>query len=345
MNFESLDCGLHHVQSEFILVTISWFRNLINSGWRKCRRNGPSSALSRNYAQLLIALQIFQVANHRTQTRKGPPVTLSLSLNQATSVPVEVEGIIPSVVRDKTLGEIEKLAVFCGNHKVPLADFFQVTGNADDQTIVWSGNLTGVHWIGAKMKTGRVVVEGNGGRHIGSEMSGGEIQVHGNTSDWVGGEMHGGLIHVHGNAGHLVGAAYRGSHHGMTRGTILIDGSVGNEIGHTMRRGLISVGGSADDLVGFNMLAGTIFVFGDVGIRHGAGMRRGTIGLWSENAPTLLPSFRRACRTRPLAIDLVFENLRQKGFEIPARLSSCQFDLYNGDLIEGGRGEILLTAI
>jgi len=270
---------------------------------------------------------------------------LSLHLIQPTSVPIEVEGVVPSTVRDKTLAEIEQLEVFCGNRKMPLAEFFQVTGEAGDETMVWSGNLSGVHWLGAKMTSGRVIIEGAAGRHIGSEMSGGEIQVHGSAGDWVGGEMHGGLIHVHGDAGHLVGAAYRGSQRGMSRGTILIDGSAGNEIGHTMRRGLIAVGGSAGDLVGFNLLAGTILVFGDVGIRHGAGMRRGTIGLWSENRPDLLPSFRSACRARPLAIDLVLEDLRQKGFEIPSRLKTCQFDLYNGDMIEGGRGEILLTAV
>jgi len=272
-------------------------------------------------------------------------VTLSLQLKQAVSVPVEVEEILPESVRDKSLAEIERLNLFHGNRRLPLAELFKVTGSADDQSLRWQGDLSGVHWIGTKMTVGEIVVEGDAGRHLGSEMSGGEIQVHGKAGDWVGGEMRGGLIHVHGSAGHLVGAAYRGSQRGMSGGTILVDGSVGNEIGHTMRRGLIAVGGEAGDLVGFSMLAGTILVFGEAGIRHGAGMRRGTIGLWSETEPSMLPSFRRACRIRPLAIGMVLADLRRRGFSVPERLDRCQFDLYNGDFIEGGRGELLVAAL
>ena len=155
--------------------------------------------------------------------------------------------------------------------------------------------------------------------------------------------MHGGMIHVHGRAGHLVGAAYRGSRRGMTGGTILIDEGVGNELGHTMRRGLIAVGGDAGDLIGFNMLAGTILTFGQIGIRHGAGMKRGTLALLGPEHPPILPTFRFACRCRPLALSLLLQELSRAGFQFDPALKQSDVALYNGDFVAGGRGELLLS--
>jgi formylmethanofuran dehydrogenase subunit C len=270
-------------------------------------------------------------------------MTLRLVLKARSGVPLEVEGITPDAVRDKDLTEIGQLPIFQGNTKVPLAEFFAVSGDPSDARMEWEGDLSGVHWIGAKMAAGYVHVAGNAGRHLGSEMRGGEIHVDGDAGDWVGGEMHGGLIHVRGRAGHLVGAAYRGSAVGMTGGTILVHGQVGNEMGHTMRRGLVAVG-AADDLVGFNMLAGTLMVFASCGIRHGAGMRRGTIAFLGDQPPPLLPSFRHACRYRPEVMSLLLRHLRHLQFPVAEELLAASFDLYNGDLIEGGRGELLVRA-
>jgi formylmethanofuran dehydrogenase subunit C len=267
---------------------------------------------------------------------------LRLTLRSKTNVPLEVEGITPDLVRGMSLANIEKLDVFEGNVKTQLAEFFAVSGDPADELHEWEGDLSGVHWIGAKMQSGRVLVNGNVGRHIGSEMRGGEIHVLGDASDWVGGEMHGGLIHVRGKAGHLVGAAYRGSARGMTKGTILIGGEAGNEIGHSMRRGMIAIGGNIGDLAGINMLAGSILVFGDSGIRHGAGMKRGTIAFLGKSAPPLLPTFRRACRYRPPIMPLLDRHLRRLDFAVSDELLTTSCDLYNGDFLAGGRGELLI---
>jgi formylmethanofuran dehydrogenase subunit C len=268
---------------------------------------------------------------------------LTLRLKSPPAVPLEVEGVLPENVRDQPRGDIESLPIFHGNERIPLGDFFEVRGDPSDQRIEWEGDLSGVHWIGAKMSSGEIRMAGNAGRHLGSEMRGGAIHVSGSASDWVGGEMKGGLIDVRGSAGHLIGAAYRGSPRGMTGGTILVGGDVGNEIGHTMRRGLIAVGGSVGDLGGFNMLAGSILVFGNCGIRQGAGMKRGTMGFFGE-PPELLLSFRYGCRFQPEILGLMLTQLRRLGFSVPADLSAAQIDLYHGDMIEGGRGEVLLRA-
>lgn len=271
-------------------------------------------------------------------------MSLYLRYRVSTTIPVEVEGVTPDVLREKSLSEIERLEIFHGNQTLPLAEFFHVSGDPSDGQIVWEGSLAGVHWIGAKMRCGVMRVEGHTGRHLGSEMAGGEIHVAGDAGDWVGGEMKQGLIDVRGRAGHLVGAAYRGSRLGMKGGVIYIGGDAGNEIGHTMRRGLIVIGGNAGDLAGFNMAAGSIFILGKAGIRHGAAMRRGSLVFFGP-APPLLPSFRHACQYYPPVLPLMFRELRQFGVRLPANLLSAPFNLYHGDFIEGGRGEILTRVL
>src|SRR4051812_29805739 len=95
---------------------------------------------------------------------------LHLTLRAKTSVPVEVEGITPDLLRGKSVAEIEQLEVFEGNVKSRLAHFFTVKGTADDEIHEWEGGLDGVHWLGAKMQAGKILIHGNAGRHIGSEM-------------------------------------------------------------------------------------------------------------------------------------------------------------------------------
>lgn len=269
---------------------------------------------------------------------------LRLQYQVQTNVPVEVEGLLPALVRDKSLAEIEKLTLFHGNQQLPLGEFFKISGDPSDNRLEFEGNLSGVHWIGAKLSEGSIHVAGSAGRHVGSEMTGGSILVEGDAGDWTGAELHGGLIQVRGRAGHLVGAAYRGSARGMTRGTILIGGDAGNEAGRAMRRGLIAVGGSIGDFPAVNMIAGSIFVFGDCGARPAAGMHRGTLALFGARTPRLLPTFKPAGLCQPLFMRLALLGLRKRGFAVPESLLDASYLLYHGDMIDVGRGEILIRA-
>lgn len=272
-------------------------------------------------------------------------MVLRLIYQAKTSIPVEIEGLTPDWARGKTLADIQRFEIFHGNRKLTLAEMFQVSGDANDLRFDFEGDLSGVHWIGAGMTTGQIQIQGSAGRHVGSGMRGGEITVDGDAGIWLGAEMHGGCICVRGNADHLVGSGYRGSVKGMTGGTILIRGNAGNEIGVAMRRGVIAIGGSAGDAVGFSMIAGSIFVFGDCGIRPGAGMRRGTIGLFGSNRPRLLPTFRFESTYQPQFLRLALKTLRDKGFPIEEALIDADFDLYHGDLVSVGRGEIFFRQV
>lgn len=258
-------------------------------------------------------------------------------------MPVELKGFAPDALRELTLAEIERLTAFVGNQQTPLAELFRIEGDAADMQVELTGDLSGVHWIGAKMTAGTIRVEGPAGRHLGSEMQGGAIHVSGDAGDWAGGEMRGGLIHIRGSAGNLIGAAYRGSRRGMTGGTLLVHGTVGNEIGHSMRRGLIAVGGCGD-FAGINMIAGTILVFGEAGFRTGAGMRRGTIGLLGDRPPRILPTFRRGASDKLLIMTLVLRELEQLGYPFSRSLLDASYQTYHGDEVTVGRGELLLRA-
>ena len=266
---------------------------------------------------------------------------LTLHYQTPESVPVEVEGIVPDAVHDKSLSEIAQLPIFVGNRSATLGDLFSLSGDPRDQVMEWTGDLRGVHWIGAHMTCGKMMIDGPAGRHVGSDMALGTIVVDGDVGDWLGAEMRGGSIRVRGNAGHQVGAAYRGSRRGMTGGTITVAGSAGNEIGHTMRRGVIAIGADCGDLVGFNMIAGTVIVLGDCGIRHGAGMRRGTIALWGTQPPTVLPSFTRGGVLRSPILDVLERQLAVEQFTPPTGRWQSACRIYHGDQLEGGRGELL----
>lgn len=268
-------------------------------------------------------------------------MTLNLLSRADSSIPIEVEGFTPEWARDKSLSEIERFEVFHGNRKVPLGELFQITGDASDESLVFEGPLRSVHWIGARMMSGTIRVAGSAGRHVGSEMRGGQIRVEGDTQGWTGVGMRGGVIHVKGNVGNLLGAAYRGSTKGMTGGMIFVEGSAGDEVGLCMRRGLIAVKGGVGDFLGFNMIAGTALVFGECGQRPGAGMRRGTLGLLGTTRPSLLPTFQYASTYRPQFLSLLLRTVQKQGFEIDPSLMTSEYDLFHGDQVTVGRGEIL----
>ncbi len=270
---------------------------------------------------------------------------LSLELLEATHPPVDLAGITPDVLRQRTRTEIEKLQLPHGAQRTALAELFRVSGDASDGVMHLDGDLRGADAIGGRMAGGTMYVHGSAGMHIGAEMTGGEIHLEGNAGDWVGAEMRGGRIHIHGDAGDFAGAARPGSRMGMTGGEILVEGNAGDAVGTAMRRGLIAVAGAAGDLAGCRLLAGTILVFGRCGARPGLGMRRGALGLFGTPATSLPPTFRYACRLRSVVATMLLTHLQTLRFRLdPADFAVSRFDWYSGDFLLGGRGEILLPA-
>jgi formylmethanofuran dehydrogenase subunit C len=258
---------------------------------------------------------------------------------------VDWQGITPESLRDKSLTAVQRSLIRRGNRELELGELFSIAGEPSDMRWELEGDFSAVHHIGAGMTAGEIVVESSVSRHAGAGMLGGRLEIRGNADDHLGAEMRGGVIRVRGNAANHVGAAYPGSRRGMSDGTILIDGDAGSELGLRMRRGLIAVAGSAGPHLGLRMLAGSIFVFGACSEHPGAAMRRGTIGLFGSVRATLLPTFRAGYRGPLPVLHLLEKHLHDEGFAVPRlRNLAGAIELFHGDLLEGGRGEILLPA-
>lgn len=266
---------------------------------------------------------------------------LTLRPRLLDSIPVSLAGFTPERVADKSLADIEREFVWQGHRQVPLAELFEVTGDASD--LVWQleGDFSSVHHIAAGIRRGELQLAGDAGRHAGAGMRGGKLTIDGHAGDWLGAEMRGGRIDVAGNVGDHAAAAYTGSKVGMRGGAVLIRGHAGTHAAAGIRRGWVTVAGDCGQWAGYRMRAGSLFVFGACGPRPGAGMRRGTIALFGA-PPALLPTFRYACRFRPQALQVMLRELAAEGIE-SAHVSG-DVTLYNGDVLEGGRGELLVGA-
>ena len=263
---------------------------------------------------------------------------LTLRLKQSSTIPLEVEGLLPEKLAGLNLAEIERLPLAHGNRTEPVAEWFDVAGNPSQNELTISGDCGFVKRIGERITSGRLVIEGNAGMHVGAMMKGGSISVSGNSGDWLGAEMSGGKIEVRGNAGHQVGAAYRGSRKGMRGGTIIAHGNAGDELGLLMRRGLIAVRGSVGSFCGASMIAGTIAVFGGVGPRIAAGMKRGTI-IVKGPEPVWPPGVTYACEYQPAFARLILNQLQKMGFDqLPT--GPVTVKCHRADLVTGGKGEV-----
>ena len=259
-------------------------------------------------------------------------------------VPIDMTGVTPDRVRGRNAAEIAKLTVWRGRRQIELGELFHIGGDSDDGVWHFAGEMGAIHHLGDGMTAGAIEVDGDIGRHAGATMSGGRLTIHGSAGDWCGAEMQGGTIHVGGNAGDYVGSCYVGSSVGMRGGTITVVGNAGRNAGEAMRRGWISIGGDCGPWPGYRMRAGTLFVCGNSGGHPGAEMKRGTLGLFGADPPSLLPTFAHACQITPVTITMMLRKLAGSGFEPAAPLIGHPLNMANGDLLEGGRGELFWSS-
>lgn len=272
---------------------------------------------------------------------------ITLRWRASTTLPVDGSPLKPETFRERASADAARVVLRVGNATAELGELFDVSGNAADEALIIEGDLNHIHKLGRGMARGSLTVRGDLGHQAGAEMSGGSLLVEGSSGDWAGAEMAGGMLRIRGDAGAFLGAAYPGSRLGMREGVILVDGSAGADVGLMMRRGLIAVGGSLGSGVGRNMIAGTIVAGGRVGSALGAGMKRGTLAMLGggEDAERAVSStFAFAGRTRLPFWTIYAKKLADWGFRVPEMMPSSAFDRYNGDLANGGQGEILIAA-
>ncbi|MGL4463062.1 MAG: formylmethanofuran dehydrogenase subunit C [Planctomycetia bacterium] len=265
---------------------------------------------------------------------------------------IEAAVVAPDLLRGKSAGEIERLPILIGSTDGVLAEVCTVRGEiGGDDDVRLTGDWSRVKRLGARMASGRLIVESSVGMHAGAGMTGGELIVHGGVDDWAGAEMTGGRLVVQGDAGGGLGGVYPGGTIGMRGGEILVDGSAGDEVGAALSRGLIAVGGRCGAYAGLGMLSGTLLLFGSVGATCGLGMKRGSIALLAadsdEPQPSYLPpTFAYSCRYGAEFVQMYLRTIAGRGFapakEAVANLGGGKFRRYCGDLVEFGKGELLV---
>lgn len=264
---------------------------------------------------------------------------LTLQLKKPDGPRIDARGLAPGQFTDIDLLVAFSLPV--GNQRSPVAGLFDITGHPADAEWQLTGDCSRVDYAGHGLSNGRLAIDGPVGRHCGARMRGGRIEVSSDADDWLGAEMRGGEIRVRGNAGRCAGGGYTGSKFGMRGGSIVIAGRAGPEAGRQMRRGVLIAVGGCGELAGYRMRAGTLLTFGPAGGNPGLEMLRGTIGLFGKfTAPPA--TFRRACRAGLTSVRLL-RSEAQRLIGAHGRCIPDEVDLYNGDLLRGGRGELLMT--
>jgi len=270
------------------------------------------------------------------------PLVFTPATDPATGGPLAIGlvGITPDRLAGLPLDAVKRLVVTADERPAELGALFSISGDATDSVLECRGDFSRVHFVGARMTAGTIRVTGSVGRHAAEGMTGGRLEVAGDAGDWLAAEMRGGEVVVVGSAGDNVGGALPGSDHGLRGGVVIVSGDVGRLAGQRMRRGIVAVGGSCGAAAAFEMRAGTVLVAGRVGPHPGLGMRRGSLVSLSDR-PAIPATFHRGRAWLPPFVGLQLAGLRAAGFR-PTAPASARFRQWHGDLLTGGRGEILV---
>jgi len=266
---------------------------------------------------------------------------LRLTPREAPRYPLDLSGLRPDALAERSENEIAALPLWYGNERHTLGELFEVRGDPSDGTLVISDACASLCAVGADMTGGRLIVEGHAGDYLGRRLRGGEIRVEGSCGDFACAAMRGGHVEIRGNTGDFLGGALAGERVGMRGGTVIVRGHCGDRAGERQRRGLLLLEGDAGDYCACNMIAGTLAVLGRTGKAAGFGMRRGTLLLGSEpqaipntfvdNGPQTL-AFLALLAGRLSHLDGPFGRLAERGNRVRRWL---------GDRACGGCGEVL----
>lgn len=153
---------------------------------------------------------------------------LTFTLKAKTSAHIDCKKLTPDTMADMSVKEIAQLLL---TSKETVADIFDVTGT-DASQLIFKNASTQLEYIGYKMKTGQITIQGNAGDYLGAEMQGGTIICSGNAGERVADKMRRGIILIDGHVG-----AYCCSR--MIAGTVGVYGNVGEHLGYALIRGTI----------------------------------------------------------------------------------------------------------
>jgi formylmethanofuran dehydrogenase subunit C len=267
--------------------------------------------------------------------------TLSFTLRQAPTAPVNLSALIPSKIGGLTLRDIEALALGDGPEALHVGDVFAVSGSPGE-AIAISGGSSFFDHVGDGLDQGTIVVEGKVGNHAGRGMKGGKLEIGGDAGAYIASTAKGGLVHVKGSAGDFLGGTRPGDRFGMLGGIVVVEGSVGQRAGERMRRGVVVARGKFGPAAGSRMVGGTLWTEAGFGPRPGPLLRRGT--LIGPSVDELLPTFADCGRIDPVILGILSRYVAQTLGALAPKPLPPLVRKFAGDRATIGKGEILLTA-
>lgn len=267
-------------------------------------------------------------------------LTLTLRTDRIPLGRISLANIVPSTVSGKSANDITQLTVSAGAQSVTLGDLFSISGEAGD-TIVIAGGSDKLDDVGAGMKSGAIIVEGDIGGYGGRRMSGGRLEVKGNAGPYLASRLSDGLVTVSGSAGDFVGGIKAGEKFGMTGGIVIVDGNIGARAGDRMRRGTIIARGKFGPHAGSRMMGGTLWTETGFGPEPGPLLRRGT--LIGPSVDNILPTFVDGGKHDLGVLSILSKHMADiLGALAPQPLPRTVRKL-SGDMATIGKGELLLT--
>jgi formylmethanofuran dehydrogenase subunit C len=303
-------------------------------------------------------------------------VVIVLTRNHREYSQLNASTVSPETLSERSLEEIRNIKIEHGRKTVPLGEVFDVSRKqvaiedpkpATSKTplpetplpeLLWiEGDCSTISHLGAKLRTGTLVVRGNVGDFLGERMSGGRIFVSGNTGHCMSQSMSGGLIYVDGNSGDCIAGPSPGKQSGMRGGDVIVTGSCGVRVAERMRRGTIFVGGNAGDFGCARMIAGTVICLGTAGKSWCQGMKRGTVILLHDLDDRRLHQFSSPRDFELSFLPLIWKHLSRSVDEAIALLHAVEQEISIskhlipttrwvkrrvGDLECQGAGEILI---
>ncbi len=156
---------------------------------------------------------------------------LTFTLKKNPQFKVNCSRLTPNDLTDLSLAQIRNSSLTNVKNSPKVTDYFEVSGS-DTKNIIFKNSNTQLNFIGHRMSSGSITIEGDCGDFLGANMHGGNIICEGNAGDRVGDQLRRGLILIDGNAGDYCGSR-------MLAGTIGVHGNAGKYAGFAMKRGTI----------------------------------------------------------------------------------------------------------
>lgn len=274
----------------------------------------------------------------KAQCRGGPPGW------------IHADVLRPEVLCTLSMDEVADTRLVVGARNTRLGDLFEI------QTLPGEVGLPRLQvdgsprflYLGCGMESGALEVEGDAGMLAGAGLKGGTLRIRGRAGHLAGAGMIGGLLRIDGDAGDRLGGPLPGGSRGLAGGEILVTGKAGDDTGLHQRGGLLVAALGTGRHPGRQMHGGTLLVLQGPLLLPALDAHGGSI-LGPLSRERLPAGFRRNGPVRLVWLRILKRRLNELELQVPEdalRFLDAEepLEMWNGDLLSEGRGEVLVQS-